>query len=79
MNHLDLPPNYLTTLDFRIFSINHLPNSLPNMWCLCKSDSNPTVISFSDQHVSISILINDLVVGVSVVYASNCHIRRRTF
>ncbi|GAU46447.1 hypothetical protein TSUD_402140 [Trifolium subterraneum] len=52
-------------------------NLLPNLWCLCASHLNPSIIDIDDQSVSFSLNYNNLSFGMSAIYASTCYIKRR--
>jgi len=71
------PNNWFSRRNLKIFVVNIRNNMLPNLWCLCSLDLNPTVISNDDQQVSFILEDNNKKIGMSVIYASTNYIRRR--
>src|SRR4051812_14905584 len=78
MNFDKFPKVWLDRLDLKPFAFNNRINSLPNLWCFCRSNLNPNVINSDDQHISFSITVNGFVFGYSVIYASTNYITRRS-
>jgi hypothetical protein len=77
MNVNDLPRRWLLNLNLKVFALNSKPNLLPNIWCLCKIPLNPTILAFTDQHVSFTISEQDKTFAFSAIYASTNYITRR--
>ena len=71
------PQTWFLRLGFKLFACNTRQNNLPNLWCLCVSNLNPTIVASSDQHVSLTYTSNSSMFGISVVYASTCYLHRR--
>src|SRR6266487_4565081 len=78
MNFDNFPRFWLQNLNLKLLAMNSRDQRLPNLWCFCKKNINPTLISFDDQQVAFSFCENDRVYCISAIYASNCHIRRRS-
>jgi hypothetical protein len=77
LNFDDYPRRWFINLDLKLFAMNSRPNMLPNLWCLCKSHLNPTVLVSDVQHVSFIVLDNDKLFGISAIYASINYVTRR--
>ncbi|GAU46322.1 hypothetical protein TSUD_401930 [Trifolium subterraneum] len=77
MNFDDLPRRWLVSLNLKLFAMNNRLNRLPNLWCLCKLNLNPTILASDEQHVSFTILDNDKIVAFSSIYASTNYRTRR--
>jgi len=71
------PNLWLNRLGFKIFSCNQRENILPNLWCLCTSNLNPTVLDIDNQQVSFSIKFENQLFFISVVYASTINLKRK--
>ncbi|WJX17562.1 hypothetical protein P8452_07464 [Trifolium repens] len=57
--------------------MNNRNNLLPNIWCLCKLNLNPTLLATNDQHVSFSFTENNVTFALSAIYASTNYLNRR--
>jgi hypothetical protein len=77
MSFEDLPRFWLHNLNLKLVATNARDQRLPNLWFLCKQNLNPSLISVDDQHIALSILDNEKVFCLSVIYASTCYIKRR--
>jgi hypothetical protein len=77
MNFDDFPKRWLVNLNLKLFAVNTRINQLPNIWCLCKLDLNPNVLSSDDQFVAFTILENDKLLAFSAIYASTNYVKRR--
>lgn len=75
--------NFLATwfhkLGVKLFALNVRHNNSPNLWCICKNDIVPTVLTSSDHHVTFVFSLKPVNFGVSAIYASSCCIQRRRF
>jgi hypothetical protein len=45
MDFHDLPRRWLLSLNLKFFAMNSRPNLLPNLWCLCRLDLDPTILA----------------------------------
>ncbi|WJX46320.1 rhamnogalacturonan endolyase [Trifolium repens] len=77
MDFVDLPRRWLVNLNLKCFASNTRLNNLPNLWCLCKTSLNPTLLASSDQHVSFTISDSNKTLAFSAVYASTNYLSRR--
>jgi hypothetical protein len=77
MDFHDLPRRWLLSLNLKVFAMNSRPNLLPNLWCLCRLDLDPTILASTDQHVSFSLVVNDKPLAFSAIYASTNYLNRR--
>jgi hypothetical protein len=51
----DLPRRWLSNMQRKFFALNTRNNLLPNLWCICRTTINPTILASDDQHVSFTI------------------------
>ncbi|WJX32857.1 hypothetical protein P8452_21136 [Trifolium repens] len=77
MNIDDFPRRWLDNVGLKVFSLNIRNNLIPNIWCLCKLDMDPVVVSVDDQQVSFMFSVNDVSFGISAIYASVNYVKRR--
>jgi hypothetical protein len=77
MNFDDFPRRWLVRLNLKLFAMNQRNNLLPNIWCLCKVNLNPTLLDSDDQQVSFSFTENNLTFALSAIYASTNYLNRR--
>jgi len=76
--HFDsFPANWFHNLNYKPFAFNTRPDNIPNLWCFCLNQINPTVISSDSQQVSFTFVHNHQHFCISAVYASTNHITRR--
>jgi hypothetical protein len=68
---------WLLRLGYKLFALNDRNNLIPNLWCICKVNLDPVVISLSDQYVAFTCSDVDKLFGIVAVYASTCYLRRR--
>jgi len=54
-----------------MFAMNFRNNLFPNLWCFCKVNIGPVIISCEEQQVASKTL------AISAVYASTNYIKRR--
>ncbi|XP_058752220.1 uncharacterized protein LOC131625373 [Vicia villosa] len=73
-----LPFKFFDSINLKLFACNQRVNLLPNLWCLCSDNLSPQILEISDQHVAFFVTLNSTTFAMSAVYASNCHISRRT-
>ncbi|CAL5194862.1 unnamed protein product [Lathyrus oleraceus] len=78
MNHSSFPIPLWNRLNLKFFVVNNINFSLPNLWCICNCNLDPQIQSSSDQHVTFTVLIDNILISIVVVYASTCHIKRRS-
>ncbi|XP_058756625.1 uncharacterized protein LOC131629842 [Vicia villosa] len=78
MDYNKLPKAWLHNLDLKLFALNQRGDLLPNLWCFCKTNLNPDIISVDDQHVSFTIKLNNTTLCFSAIYASTSYICRRS-
>lgn len=78
MSFNDFPPRWLSRLGLKMFVINTRIDLEPNLWCFCLASLNPEVISVVDQHVSFLIKDQNIICGITAVYASTSHVTRRS-
>jgi hypothetical protein len=77
MNFDDFPRRWLVNLNLKLFAMNQRDNLLPNIWCLCKLNLNPTLLAFDYQHVSFTFTGNNLTFALTAIYASTNYLKRR--
>jgi hypothetical protein len=68
---------WLLRLGYKLFTLNDRDNLTPNLWCICKVNLDPLVISVSDQFVAFTCSDVDKVFGIVAIYASTCYVKRR--
>ena len=73
----DIPRNWFSRLNLKLFALNTRDNLLPNLQCLCNTNLNPNILHIDDQSVSFSLSDNGKLFAISVVYASTSCYRRR--
>lgn len=61
----------------KLFVVNNGGNSIPNIWCACISDPNPSIVAISNQHISFSIVVDSQVIYFSAIYGSTSYLQRR--
>lgn len=71
------PNRWHSNLNLKLFAMNSRPNHLPNLWCFCKSNLDPTLLATDDQQVTFSLTIDSKVVAFTAIYASTSYIKRR--
>jgi len=77
MRYETIPVTWLHMLGFKAFSFNSRTNNIPNLWCICSLNLNPTTIHVDNQQVSFSLPINQQTFYISAIYASNSNITRK--
>jgi hypothetical protein len=77
MDFDNFPTNWFARLNLKMFAVNKRINMLPNLWCFCSSQLDPTILHIDDQKVSFTVKDSGVDVGFSVVYASTDYIKRR--
>lgn len=68
---------WLLRLGLKMFAMNDIYLSLPNIWCICKNELDPVIVTNDSQHVGFTISIMNISLGVEVVYALTCYLVRR--
>lgn len=74
----NFPVNFLKRLNLRVFAINNRDTLTSNIWGICASNLNPSVLAASHQNISLSLVHNSQRVFISAIYASTSHIDRRS-
>lgn len=74
----DLPRGWLNRLGYKLFAANSRDNLLPNLRCFCLNNINPIIVETIDQMVAFTYQCNNEYFGISAVYASTCHVRRKS-
>src|SRR4051812_16705114 len=64
----NLPNKWLSRYGFKHFSSNLLDK--PTLWCLCKEEYNPSILSATDQLVAFQFILDNKVMAIAAVYAS---------
>ena len=77
MDFADFPKRWLINLNLKFFASNSRQNMLPNLWCLCRIDLDPVILSTDDQQVSFTVLEENKLFACSAIYASTNYITRR--
>ncbi|CAL0324296.1 unnamed protein product [Lupinus luteus] len=72
-----IKPGFWSKLGLKLFICNDRDSLIPNIWGICSSDLNPTVLATSSQQVSISLKFDNKQVFVCAVYAHTQFVRRR--
>jgi len=70
----DFPYRWLARQNLKLFATNNRSGQLPNLWCICKNQINPTILALDNQQVSLMIFEHDKTFCVSAVYASTNYI-----
>lgn len=50
----NFPRRWLSNLHMKLLAMNSRDNFIPNIWCICKVNLNPTILSCEDKHVTFS-------------------------
>lgn len=66
-----------SALSLKFISANSRGVLHPNLWIFYATHLNPSVISISDQQVTLSLSLNGFNCSFSIVYASTSYVRRR--
>jgi hypothetical protein len=77
MSFQNFSRTWLDRLDLKLFAMNVRDNLLPNLWCFCSSNLDPTVLSMDDQQVTFSFCENENTFCISAIYASTYYLKRR--
>jgi exonuclease III len=77
MNVDSFPKSWLRSLNLKVFAVNSRQQLLPNLWCLCAANLVPQVVDFDDQQISFTFDDNGKTMGISAIYASTNHMKRR--
>lgn len=77
MVYESFPRNWFNRLGYKLVSVNTRDDIIPNLWCFCKIEHNPTVISVDDQQISFTLTQNEKTFAISSIYASTSHLKRR--
>jgi exonuclease III len=77
MNFSDLPRGWLARMGLKMFCLNDRGQRQSNLWCLCKDNVNPNIISVNDQQVSFSYSDNNKSFYLAAIYASTDYAKRR--
>lgn len=72
-----IPRGFWQCLKLKVFAVNDKMNLAPNIWGLCSDSISPSVLSVSNQHISLSLLINSDIIFVYGIYASTSYLNRR--
>lgn len=77
--HLDqLPSNFSCQMNLKSLTDNNRGQLLPNLWGLCNVNISPTVISCSDQQISLSVIWEGRNSFLATVYALTSYLIRRS-
>jgi len=62
-----LSARWLSRLNLKIFCVNIRDNLQPNLWCLCSTTLNPSLIFVDDQHISLKVEVDGKTFGISAI------------
>lgn len=65
-----IQPRFWNNLHLKPFAVNNRDSLAPNMWCFCREQFSPVLISSTNQQVAFSISWEGKVSFISAVYAS---------
>jgi len=71
------PQRWLARLGLKLFAVNNRNNIIPNLWCICSSNINPSVISNTDQQIPFLLGDQGKNFCVSAIYPSTKYLHRR--
>jgi hypothetical protein len=54
----------------KLFAVNSRINLPPKLWCICRLELDPEIISSDAQQVSFTIKLNDTLISFYAIYAS---------
>jgi len=77
MNIANFSLSWLNKLGMKIFCVNNRGNLQPNLWCFSSKNLNPVLFDLDDQQISVQVSLNGKIFGITGVYASTCHMKRR--
>jgi len=73
----NFPVRWLARQDLKLFATNNRNGQIPNLWCICKNQLNPNILSIDSQQVSFMLKEHDNYFSVSAIYASTSYLQRR--
>ncbi|XP_019432655.1 PREDICTED: uncharacterized protein LOC109339640 [Lupinus angustifolius] len=69
---------YWNKLNLKLFVVNDIGSYLPSIWRLCNQDLNPTMLMNADQHISLLVLVDNMVLHICVVYDNTSYLLHRS-
>lgn len=70
MKFESFPSSFWRSLNLKLFAVIDRQSRIPNLWCLCLSHLNTSLIAISSQQVTFSVKVDNNDVFISVVYGS---------
>ncbi|XP_019447356.1 PREDICTED: uncharacterized protein LOC109350589 [Lupinus angustifolius] len=70
--------SFWSALNLKLFVVNNRGNHIPSLWGLCSPGLDPSILTISNQHISISLSVENKNLNVCVVYAHINHVNRRS-
>lgn len=77
MNIDNIPTNWFSRLNLKLFAQNNRDDLLPNIWCFCNTSLKPTILQLDEQFVSLSLTNQNKHFAIAAVYASTSAYRRK--
>lgn len=74
----DVLISFWRQLNLKVFILNDRGSHLPNIWGLCNSLLDPSILSNSSQQCSFSINVDGSSLFISAIYASTSYLLRRS-
>lgn len=72
------PASFGSKLKLRVFAVNNRSTLAPNLWCICDASISPIVIASSAQQVTFSMVWENQLIYLTVVYAATTYTARRS-
>ncbi|XP_019435946.1 PREDICTED: uncharacterized protein LOC109342412 [Lupinus angustifolius] len=76
--NLRVSDRYWKELNLMLLVVNDRGEDLPSLWVLCNPDLAPSVLVKADQHIALSMLVNNKIIYICAIYAQTNHILRRS-
>lgn len=70
----NFPPRFWSNISMKLFAVNNRGNFIPNIWCACNSDLNPSIVDIFDQHISFSLIVDFQLIYFSSIYGSTSYL-----
>ncbi|XP_019433520.1 PREDICTED: uncharacterized protein LOC109340312, partial [Lupinus angustifolius] len=70
--------NFWCALNLKHFVVNNREYHIASLWGLCSPSLDPSILAISNQHISISLSMENKNLNVCAVYAHTNHVNRRS-
>lgn len=73
----NFPESVWRKLNMKCFAVNDRSSMLPNLWCICSVNLDPSIMVLTDQFVAFSVMIENQKIYIAAIYASTSYLVRR--